>query len=82
MRQHNGRARRRRAPALLRACGLVALLVCTVPAAQAQSGGLMPAALDCGGPLEGAVWRRWDERGLAYVQRELIAEWLVKEGDT
>ncbi|WP_455280895.1 hypothetical protein [Cupriavidus necator] len=82
MRQNNGRARHRRAPALLRACGLVALLACTVPTAQAQSGGLMPAALDCGGPVEGAVWRRWDEGGLAYVQRELIAERLVKEGDT
>ncbi|AGW94034.1 hypothetical protein [Ralstonia pickettii] len=82
MRQHNGRARRPLARALLGAGGLVVLLACTVPAAQAQSGGLMPAALDCGGPLEGAVWRRWDEGGLAYVQRELIAERLVKEGDT
>lgn len=82
MSKHNARARRPLARALLRAGSLAVLLACTVPAAQAQSGGVMPAALECGGPVEGLVWRRWDEGGFVFVQQQLIAERLVKQGDT
>ncbi|EON19592.1 hypothetical protein C265_11221 [Cupriavidus sp. GA3-3] len=73
--------RRRLASALLGACGLVVLLASTVPAAQAQSGGLMPDALNCDGPIEYAVWRRWNQGGLAFVREELIAQRLAA-GDT
>ncbi|GJG94627.1 hypothetical protein [Cupriavidus pauculus] len=96
MTQHNGSARRPLAPrlarALLRAGSLAVLLACTVPSAQAQvqSGGLMPAALDCGGPVEDLVWRRWDgdprrngEGGArVFVEQQLIADRLLKQGDT
>ncbi|WP_354687297.1 hypothetical protein [Cupriavidus necator] len=82
MRPDQRYARRRLAPAVLAALGVAGLLACTVPAAQAQSAGATPAAMDCGGTLEGAVWRRWDEGGLAFVQQQLIAQRLVTEGDT
>lgn len=82
MKQDKGRARRRLAPALLGAGGIVVLLACAAAGARAQSGSLMPDALTCDGPIEEAVSLRWNRDGFAFVQQELIAQRLAKEKDT
>lgn len=82
MSKHHARAHRPLARALLRAGSLASLLACTVPGAHAQESTLMPAALECGGPVEDLVWRRWDAGGHAFVQQQLIADRLVKQRDT
>jgi len=67
----------------LRSGLLMALLVGgSTPAIPRQAAAKSMSVYACGGKVEADVWRKWDETGFSYVQRQLIETRLVGAGDT